>query len=247
MTKQQFLDQFALQYDEINSLGAPHLIPAQIAVLLSKVTEDLIILKYGPKSNRLGEGLEETEKRTQDLGELISYKTYTTFTPGFFNNSFDVILPNTLITNNSSDYSDVFWLPIYEGVTTNTLKCDPSKGYITARVEEAKHAPLDLLLRDPFSKPFVKNDEAKVLRLRSSARIHSLITDGTFTIQNYKIGYIKKPTPADLTTNLTSQVSQLAEHVHRELVDETVKFALKIGREQQQFILESQPNNLNKE
>lgn len=247
MTKQEFLDQFALQYDEINSLGAPHLVPAQLGALLSKVTEDLIILKYGPKSNRLGEGLEETEKRTQDLGELIKYSTFTTFTPGFYQNSFDVTLPNTLITNNSTDFSDVFWLPIYEGLITNTLKCDPSKGYVTARVEEAKHTPLDLLLRDPFNKPFLKNDEAKVLRLRSSGRVHTLITDGSFTIQAYKIGYIKKPTPVDLTTALTAQVSQLAEHVHRELVDETVKFALKIGREQNQFVVESQPNTLNKE
>lgn len=246
MTKQEFLDQFALQYDEINSLGAPHLEPSQIGALLNKVTEDLIILKYGPKSNRLGEGFEETEKRIQDLGELVAYKTYTTFTNGFFPNSYNVTLPNTLITVNSTDYSDVFWLPIYEGVTTNTLNCKRD-AYVTARVEEAKHTPLDILLKDPFSKPFLKNDDAKVLRLRNGSRVHTLLTDGTFTIASYKIGYIKKPTPVNLTTALTDQVSQLAEHVHRELVDETVKFALKIGREQQQFIVESQPNSLNKE
>lgn len=246
MTKQEWLDQFALQYDEINSLGAPHLTPQQIGALLSKVTEDLIILKYGPKSNSKGEGFEETEKRIQDLGELVAYKTYTTFTAGFFPNSYDVILPNTLITSGPTDYSDVFWLPVLELAETNTPKCSGT-GNVTARVEEAKHTPLDLLLRDPFNKPFLKNDEAKVLRLRSTGRLHTLFTDGTFTLANYKIGYIKKPTPVDLTTALTAQVSQLSEHVHRELVDETVKFALKIGREQQQFTVESQPNSLNKE
>lgn len=246
MTKQEFLDQFALQYDEINSLGAPHLVPAQIGALLTKVTEDLIILKYGPKSNRLGEGFEETEKRIQDLGELVTYASFTTLTPGFFDNSYDVVLPNTLLTNSSTDFSNVFWLPIYESVVTDQLKCDGS-GPVKARVEEAKHTPLDLLLQDPFNKPFLKNDEAKVLRLRSNSRVHTLITDGTFGIASYKLGYIKKPTPVNLTTSLTSQVSQLAEHIHRELVDETVKFALKIGREQQQFVVESQPNNLNKE
>jgi hypothetical protein len=246
MTKAEFLDQFALQYDEINSLGAPHLTPAQIGALLSKVQEDLVILKYGPKSNPLKEGLEETEKRIQDLGELVAYKTYTSFTNGFFDNSYDVVLPNTLVTNNSTDYSDVFWFPIYEGVVTNTDNCAKTDK-VKARVEEAKHTPLELLLKDPFSRPFLKNDDSKVLRLRSTGRTHTLLTDGSFTIQKYKLGYIKKPKPVDLTTALTSQVSELSEHIHRELVEETVKLALKIGREQEQFVIQAQPNTLNKE
>ena len=38
---------------------------------------------------------------------------------------------------------------------------------------------------------------------------------------------VKKPTPIDLTTNLTASVSQLSDHVHRELVRKTVEIASK--------------------
>lgn len=242
MTKQEFLDQVALLYDEVNSNGAPHFEPDEIGTLASKVTEDLVFQKYGPKSNKLGEGYEETEKRIQDLGELVTYQTFTTFSTGYFPNSYNVTLPNTLL-NSTPTYTDVFWLPIYESVVTNTNNC-AGTAKVNAVVIEAKHAPLDILLEDPFNKPYLKNDKAKVLRLRSNNRTHTLLTDGTFTIQSYKLGYIKKPTPIDLTTSLTDQVSQLAEHVHRELVEETVKLMLKIAREQNQFIIE---NQLNKE
>ncbi len=246
MTRQQFLDGFFLQYDEINTFGAPGFDPQKIESLASTVQENLIILKYSPKSNKLLEGFEETEKRTQDLGELVKYQTFSSFGAGYFDNSVTVTLPNTLLTNNSSDYSDVFWIPIYESCITGTKTCDNTK-FITARVEPAKSGPLDILLRDPFNKPFLKNDKAKVLRIRSEGRLHTLITDGTFTITDYKVGYIKKPNPIILTSNLTLPVSQLSDLMERELLSETVKFALNLGREDQQLNVENQPKINNNE
>lgn len=246
MTKQEFIDLWYLQYDEANSFGAPGFELDELSKMVSKTQEDIIILKYGPKSNMFLEGFEETEKRTQDLGELIKYKTYTTFGVGFFPNSFTITTPNSLLDNNPTDYSDVLWLPIYESAITNTKTCDNS-AYIKGKIIEAKHAPLDHLLEDPFNKPYLKNDKCKILRVKSGNRIFNLITDGTFTLKEYYLGYIKKPSPIDLTTNLTNQVSELAEHVHRELLEETVKYALKIAREQQQLMIESQKLNPNKE
>lgn len=244
MNKQQFLDNFALQYDEVNSNGAPHLEPAQISVILSRAQEEFVMSKYGPKSNLTKEGAEETEKRIQDLGELVTYKTYTTFSPGQFSNSYSITLPNTLITVGPSDYSDVFWVSLYESAITNQMKCDNS-GFIPATVNDVKHSPLQLILRDPFRKPRIKNDDGKILRVRSGNRIHNLITDGTFGLTSYTIGYIKKPTPVDLTISLTSQVSQLAEHTHTELLDITVQLALKWNRETQQFSTEIQTQKIN--
>lgn len=244
MNKQEFLDQFALQYDEINSNGAPHLTVAQISAIASRAQEDFVMLKYGPKANPTLEGFEETEKRIQDLGELVAYKTYTTFSTGQFSNSYSVTLPNTLISIGPTDYSDVFWLCIYENAITDKQKCGNS-GSIEAVVEAVKHKPLPFLLKDPFNRPRIKNDEGKVLRIRNGNRSHTLITDGTFAIVSYTIGYIKKPTPIDLSTSLTSQVSQLAEHTHPELLDRTVQLALKWGRENQQLSTEIQTQKIN--
>lgn len=246
MTRQDFLNGFFILFDELATFGAPGFEPSTIELLASVVQEDLIILKYTPKSNKLFEGFEESEKRTQDLGELVKYQTFSTFGTGFFSNSVTVTLPNTLITSGPTDFTDVFWLPVYESVITDTLKCN-STDFVEARVEPIKSGPLDIILRDPFNKPYLKNDQAKVLRLRSEGRIHTLITDGTFNVTDYKLGYIKKPTPIVLTASLTSPVSQLSDSMNRELLNETVKYALKTAREGNQFVLESQPKIINNE
>lgn len=246
MTKQSFLDEFFIAFDELATFGAPGIDPPVIEVLASIIQENLIILKYSPKSNKSLEGFEETEKRTQDLGELVKYQDFTIFGTGYFDNSVTVTLPNTLITISPTDYTDVFWLPIYESVVTKTKNCE-NTGFVKARVEPAKSGPLDILLMDPFNRPFLKNDEAKVLRVRSESRTHTLITDGTFAVGTYKLGYIRKPTPISLTGIMTDPVSQLSDSMNRELLNETVKYALSISREDKQLQVQSQPKIINNE
>ncbi len=243
MTRQAFLDSFFILYDEVADLSAPGYDPIQLSLIASKVQEDLITAKYGPKSNKLQEGFEETEKRIQDLGELVKYKTYSSFTPGYFANSFEVTLPNTLITSGPTDFSDVYWYTIYEDAKSNVLDCTKANNttvYILPDVIETPHGELKVALRDPFRKPYIKANKGKVLRVRTEGRKHSLITNGLFTITEYKIGYIKKPSPIDLTTSLTSQVSVLSDQFHRELLDATVSQCFKITDQMQKFGIDIQ-------
>ena len=46
MTKQEFLDGFFIQYDEITDLSAPGFTPLELSKIVSKVQEDLTVLKY---------------------------------------------------------------------------------------------------------------------------------------------------------------------------------------------------------
>lgn len=240
MTKQGFLDGFFIGYDEVADLSAPGYTPVQISLIASKVQEDLIVTKYSPKSNKMQDGFEETEKRVQDLGELVKYKTYTTFTTGFFDNSVEVILPNTLIAN-PTDFSDVYWFTIYEDSDSNILNCTIPNNttiYTKPEVTEISHGQLKLALKDPYRKPYIKGSEGKVLRVRSEGRKHLLITDGTFNITKYKVGYIIKPEPIDLLLNLTDQVSKLSDHMHRELLQGTIEFCMKANQSVQQLGVE---------
>lgn len=241
MTKQEFLDNFYLQYDEISDLAAPGFTPLELSNIASKVQEDLVTTKYNPKSNRLQEGFEETEKRTQDLGELVRYKSFTTFTPGFFDNSVQVVLPNTLVTVGPTDFSDVYWYTIYEDVTSNILDCTiPSNTtkYVKPRVVDTTNGELGVVVRDPHRKPYIQGNTGKVLRLRNEGRKHILITDGSFNITSYNVGYVRKPIPIDLTTGLNNQVSELADSVHRELLEMVISFCLKSTQQLQQFSVE---------
>jgi hypothetical protein len=232
MTNQDFLDQFYLRYDEINTLGAPGYEPPEIAELASIAQETLVIDKIG-KLNRTNESFEESYKRTEDLGNLVTYKTYTSFGTGFFNNSITIDIPNSQLIN-STDYSDVFWLPIYENVNIDKLDCN--NNVVKVIINDVKHIGLNLYLNDPYKKPYLKNDKAKVLRVRSN-NVYTYITDSTFTITRIDLGYIRKPKKIDFTV-LNNQVSELADLIHKELLEYTLKLALKTTRESNQLSIE---------
>ncbi len=243
MNKQSFLDNFYIEYDSMADLASPGFNPIELSVIVSKCQEDLIINTYNPKSNRLQEGFEETEKRTQDLGELVKYTSFTTFTAGFFNNSVDIVLPNTQITNTPTDFSDVYWFTIYEGCVSDVLDCTIKNNttvYVEPYINSVSHAALQLALQDPFRRPYMKSNESRVLRVRHEGRKHTLITDGTFNITKYNVGYIKKPTPIDLTTLLTSPVSQLSDEKHRELLSLTVQECMRIVKDKEGLSIDIQ-------
>ena len=241
MTKQEFLDGFYIQYDEVADLSGEGFTPTELSLIVSKVQEDLAVTKYSPRSNRMLDGFEETEKRIQDLGELVEYKSYTTFIAGFFDNSVEIVLPNTLITVGPTDFSDVYWFTIFEDTKSDVLDCTIANNttvYVKPKISDVVHGELKVALEDPFRAPYIKANKGKVLRVRAEGRKHILITDGTFNISEYRIGYIKKPSPIDLTTSLTSQVSKLADHTHRELLDATISFCLKTTKQNQEFGLD---------
>lgn len=237
MTKQEFYDKFLVEYDKVASLGAPGYQATELSILASEAQESLITKKYGPNSNRLKEGFEETEKRIQELGELVKYKTISTFSTSFFTNGVAAILPNSLLDTTNADttnsagptnFDDVYWFTIYEDAITNQLDCTIANNttvYVTAEVIPVSHDQLNLALDNPFRKPYLKGDSARVFRVRSGGRKHELITDGSFNITDYKIGYIKKPTPIDLTTNTSDPVCDLNDNFHRELLQETLEIA----------------------
>lgn len=222
MTNQQFLDFFYIQYDKVANLSAPGYTPAEISLIASEAQELLVVTNYMPKSNIIREGFEEIEKRIQDLGELV---TSDIITPAPYNpllnmpNGVFVTLPNTLISN-PTDYSNVYWFTVFEEAITSMMCNNAPK---RVKIIEISHQEYRQLLDDPFNRP----TDSKVWRMRFENRRHELITDGTYSITGYHVRYIKKPTPIDLVTNPNAQVSQLSDHVHRELLRKTIELALK--------------------
>lgn len=234
MTKQQFIDQFYLRMDKAATNALAGVEVEELESYATQAQEELVIERMSPKINRKKEGLEETEKRVQDLGQLVRNATITSFANGFLPNSFVATLPNTLSVLNT-DYSDVHWFTIFERATLNKLDCD-GNNYIV-RVRSVTHQELNYLLNDPFNKP----DLEEIFRVRTEGRGHTLITDGS-TLVNYNFSYIRKPEPITLTTNLGDTVSDLADHVHRELLETTVELALKVIEQDKKLQIEKQTN-----
>jgi len=225
--------------DKLASLALPGYEPAEIAAMATEAQELLVVTYYtGNNSSRTS--FEETEKRIEDLGELVKHGILT---PATYNpllnmpNGVFVTLPNTLITSGPTDYSDVHWFTVYEEVLTND-KCNPRK-----YVVEINHNEYNMINSDPYNKP----NKNKVWRMRIEGRKHELITDGSYNISSYVYRYVKKPTPIDLTTNLNQSVSQLSDHMHRELVRKTVEIACKDVEAYQRMQAEQATNNTYRE
>ena len=224
MTNQEFLNQFYLLYDKVATLQGQNWEPVEISIFASQEQELLVKSYYNALSNRLKEGFEETEKRIQDLGELVKS---TILTPAAYNpllnmeNGVFVTLPNTLITSGPTDYSNVFWFTVFEEALTDIVNpCDTSK-FLRLEIIETNHNEYRQLISDPFNKP----SQEKVWRMRISGRQQELITDGTYNVTSYHIRYITKPTPIDLTGVPTATVSKLSDQVHLEVLKRTVQAA----------------------
>lgn len=234
MTNQQFLDFFYIQYDKVANLSAPGYTPAEISLIATEAQELLVVTDYMPKSNIVREGFEETEKRIQDLGELV---TSATLTPAPFNpllnmpNGVFVTLPNTLI-NDPTDYSNVYWFTVFEEAITSMM-CNGSPKRV--KLIEISHQEYRQLLDDPFNRP----TDSKAWRMRFENRRHEIITDGSYQVTGYHVRYIRKPKPIDLTINPTASVSELSDHLHREILRKTVEMALKTIDDQGRLAVES--------
>lgn len=241
MTNQEFFDFFQFRMDKIATLALGSFTTTEVQAIANEAQEELVIQRFDHKLNKTNEGFESTEKRTEDLAELVRYKNITTFTNGFFPNSKYITLPNTLL-NNSTDYSDVHWFTIFEDATVNLDECnkvttDPAK-YTRIPVYRAANQSLNTFFTDPFNKP----TKERVYRLASENNQCLLVHSPELILKSYNIGYIKKPKPINLSTGPTTSVSELGDHMHNQLLNKTVEIALK-NIESSRFTTEYQLTN----
>lgn len=243
MTVQQFLEQFYVKFDEVSTLASSPYTPAELSLIATEAQELLVTSYYDNLSNPKKEGFEETEKRIQDLGELVKDAQLSPEVPSVDNmpNGRFFLLPNTLIAN-PTDYSDVFWFTVFEEAITNMKDtCTTSPTYNTfkrAAIKEINHNEFTALMRDPFNRP----NKDRVFRMRIAGRRQELITDGTYQVTKYHVRYIKKPQPIVLTGTSTNRVSELSDQVHRELLNKTLELALSNTGNWNRFMIESQKN-----
>lgn len=226
MTNQQFLDQFYIAYNKVATNQGPGLKPNEIQALATEAQELLVKTGYTGKSNRLRDGFESTEKRIQDFGELVRNKIIIPSPVTVYNNPNGkfVQLPNIPFDPLNPAVFDVFWFTLSEQCTVNFTDCGTTTQSII-NVYEINHAEYAALLSDPFNKPSKK----RIWRLRYEGHNHELITDGTYTIQNYRLRYIRKPRPIylDNTLPLSNEVSELSDHKHLEILRATVDLAVR--------------------
>ena len=227
MTTTELKNEFNIHYNSIASNSAPSIDDYEMSVYLTKAQLEIVKNYYNPLGNKYKNGFEESEKRRNDLKELIvDYKSITK-------------VPST---KNIISYSKFFripqdvFLPIYESVKIKTNDCLNHK-YVNVFVKT--HDEFNIQIDNPFKKP----DKDHAWRMDYSSidgnKVVEIITP--FDVEEYQIRYIKYPEPIIISNlnatfpseNLsidgitTAQTCKLSDSICREIIDRAVELALR--------------------
>jgi hypothetical protein len=234
MTITEFHRNFRFGLDKMDGLNYPNFLPEEIDLLLNQAQDRITKQRYGD-NNLKRESFEETQKRIEDLKELI---VSTVIRPTLSTNTLnlnDNIAPNSVFCNLPTDH----WFVIQERAVISCTSCvgstilvrvdsdsgttssNPITLQLTGRFAEVTpttHLEFGKIYKDAFRKP----NKDRILRMMYQDKVE-LIPASDCTILAYQYRYIKQPRRMDLNGNITCELS---EHLHQEIVDEAVKIAL---------------------
>jgi pyruvate/oxaloacetate carboxyltransferase len=217
MTVQEMHYEFKLGLDKVDSLSTPNFIPEEIDVILNNAQEEFITQR-AYRNNPRQQGVEETQKRVDDLKNIISdYKT-STFSTTADNK------PNGIFVNLPVDYRHA----LQEEVQLTYTNCNNQTTTSIAAIKPITHDRYNKLIRDPFNKP----DKQFVFRLA----LEKTLTNERFelisseTISSYNLRYIRQPQRIQYGTQYqvptTDQDCELSDYTHREIISIAVKNTL---------------------
>jgi len=260
MTASEFKYEFLVEYDRVANLSSPGYEDDEISLFLTKGQERLVKRHYNPKSNRLGEGVDSTEKRKKNLAELVTdsvnYLTGTSKISVSANQK--GILPNGVFYDLPGDLMFV----LSETATVDVKDVNDNDSVI--EVKPVTYDEYSVNIKNPFKKPCKEEiwrlEFSSALNIVNSsttlfgitiptistsqgAKRHELITDGTYNILDYKMRYVRKPNPIIVSNlgNLSNPKTiegfsgplecELDSSYHREIISEAVAIALETAQE----------------
>lgn len=208
MTAQEMHDAFKFRMDKFDSLNYPNFLETEVDLLLNQAQDRIVKQRYGI-TNPKRQSFEESQKRTEDLKEVVVNAVLTPLA-----NASDNIDDNAVFVNLPSDH----WFIVQERCEIEYQDCHDNTLQKLIKVVPINHNEFDIVIEDPFNKP----NKDKILRLMENGRVE-LVYDPSINILNYRLRYIKEPVRINLSTSTTCELS---EHMHDEVVDEAVKLAL---------------------
>lgn len=208
MTVQELHTAFKIGCDKIDSLNYVNFETVEIDHFLNQAQDRVVKQRYG-LNNIKRQSFEESQKRIEDLKELV---TTSTIVPTA--NSASNIDTNAVYVTLPTDH----WFIIQERVDLTYPDCRGNVTTSKVRVVPIQHNDFDIIINDPFKKP----NEDKVLRLMSDGKVE-LIHASNHVINNYILRYLKEPQRIDYTNSISCELS---EHIHQEVVDNAIDIAI---------------------
>ena len=171
--------------------------------------------------NAKSEGFEQSQKRIDDLRNLI--KT-ASFTEEIINNGniYTIELPEDYVLM----LGDVAGILPTEG-NEQCWEIDEEGDYVVKRADtiEATIENIDRQLNNSLSEHLLKYCTARPLKLIQGNQV-ILYTDGKYSVANYQITYLSKPLFLDSSNISNTEYTSLPEHTHMEIVKMAVQLYL---------------------
>lgn len=184
--------------DKRSTSQAPELPAEVIDYFLNEATARYVKTRYG-KNNLYQAGFEEIQKRTEDLRTLVVTEDMAVATVTTEDNTYAVTLDDT---------ANQYWFFLRGRAVVTSDNC----GTKTMRVKQIQQDDLNKVLIDPFNKPIYY----RPIIYFENGQIY-VVTDGDFTIDSFKLTYLKEPQQVDSTSS--PQVEwDMPEHTHKEIV-----------------------------
>lgn len=177
MTIQELHNEFKVALDKVDSENYPDILPEEIDIFLNTNILKFISQRLYANNPRK-EGVEETQKRFDDLLTLVTGVTISSFQSPLSGK------PNSLIATLPSDY----WHTLEEEAQITYLDCNNVSTSARVPIYTVTHDRYNKIIRDPFNKP----DKTKVIRMGLTGKME-LITASGITLTDYYLRYIRKP------------------------------------------------------
>jgi hypothetical protein len=210
---------FKIGLDKVDSLSAPNFLPEEIDVFLNDAQDQLIAQKAF-NNNTKKEGLEETQKRVDDLKNIITNYNTVTFTTNASNK------PNGVFVNLPSNYRHA----IQEEAIVTYTDCNNQTTTINAEIIPLSHDRYNRIIRDPFNVPSTEIVYRLGYEVNLTNEVFELLHAPNTIVSNYILRYIRIPQEIRYgtvyQTPTTDLDCELSEHTHREIVALAVKNAL---------------------
>lgn len=189
--------------------------------------------------NSKSEGFEQSQKRIDDLRNLVASFKYTTEIVEE-DSVFKVELPEDYVLL-LGDTAGIVPLDEY----SNCWKFDDNGDYVIAKSDtiEATIETLDRQLNNSLSEHLLKYNTAKPLRLLHGNQIW-LFTDGKYRIQEYTITYLRKPEYLNSENITNTEYTSLPEHTHMEIVKIAVQLYLATKPMEHYSVYSAEVNNM---
>ena len=195
MTTQEFSNEFDVLYNNIMSNAAPGLDEYEKSVFLTKAQNEVLKNYFNPQGNKYKEGFDASPKRQIDFSSLVVASSPEAYSSENFV-KFD-------------DRSLLFKMPtniLFVLNETATCKADNVERSIS--IIPVTFAEYTKAMSKPYKHP-LKNQGWRLFQSTGSGvnYISEIIVKNGATLTNYRLRYVKRPTPIILSELQSSNLS----------------------------------------